>query len=297
MPGSALVALGALLAALPALAVCARLAALSRRRRGREQALRSALEARLWEDRVEQADPQETDPEETRRRQHEANNALSTALLSAQFLLAASRDGAAPSTPSSDQRLAAEELVEALQRLKRMIGQGRGAATTTGPRAPLVSPTELLDGVSASAARARVRHPRVAVEVTLASPALERARVAVCAGADGLARVLDALLENACEGDGARASSRVAVRVGAEGEVDVVSLEITDDGPGFAKEKLAAPSRAFETTKGGCLGLGLYTAERILFASGGSLRRENAPSGGARLTVFLLAATDPPRAP
>ncbi len=296
MRGAALFALGVLLGALPMLVVCARLAALSRRRRERERALRVALEARLWEDRIEHADPQESDPEELRRRRHEANNALSTALLSAQFLLAASRAEAAHSKPSADQHLAAEELVDALQRLKGMIGQGRAAATTTGPRAPLVSATELLDGVVASAARARALHPRVAVEVTLASAAVERARVAVCAGADGLARVLDALLENACEGDGERAASRVAVRVGAEGEVDVVSLEISDDGPGFAKEKLATPSPAFATTKDGRLGLGLYTAERILFASGGSLRRENSPGGGARLTVFLLAATDPPPA-
>jgi C4-dicarboxylate-specific signal transduction histidine kinase len=285
MHGSALVALGVLLGALPALALCARLAALSRRRREREQALRAALEARLWEDRVEHADPQETDPEENRRRQHEANNALSTALLSAQFLLAASHT-------DPDQHLAAEELVDALQRLKRMISEGRTAATTTGPSAPLVAPTELLVGVLASARRVRARHAQVAVEVTLASAALERTRVAVCAGADGLARVLDALLDNACEGDGARAAARVAVRVGAEGEVDVVSLEIADDGPGFPKEQLATPSRAFATTKAGHLGLGLYTAERILFASGGSLRRENAASGGGRITLFLSAATD-----
>jgi C4-dicarboxylate-specific signal transduction histidine kinase len=295
MRGAALFALGVLVGAVPLLVVCARLAALSARRRVRERALRAALEARLWEDRIEHADPQETDPEELRRRRHEANNALSTALLSGQFLLTASGAEAARSQPSADQHLAAEELVDALQRLKRLIGQG-AAATTTGPRASLVSPTELLEGVMASAARARARYPRVAVEVTLASAALERARVAVCAGADGLARVLDALLENACEGDGARAASRVAVRVGAEGEVDVVSLEIADDGPGFAQDRLVTPPPAFTTTKSDRLGLGLYTAERILFASGGSLKRENAPSGGARLTVFLPAATEPPRA-
>ncbi len=296
MRGALLLALGALGGALAPLALCVRLAALSRRRRGREQALRAAFEARLWEDSVEHADPQESDPEAQRMRRHEANNALSTALLSAQFLLSASHAEAAQSEHSGDQHLAAEELVHALQRLKSMIGQGRAAATTTGPRAPLISPTELLDCVVARASRARARHPRVAVEVTLAGATAERARVAVCAGADGLARVLDALLDNACEGDGARAAARVAVRVGAEGEVDVVSLEIADDGPGFADEKLASSSHAFATTKPGHLGLGLYTAERILFASGGSLRRENAPSGGARLTVFLLAATEAARA-
>jgi signal transduction histidine kinase len=252
----------------------------------REQALRVALEARLWEDRVESADPLESDPEEARRRRHDANNALSTALLSAQFLRASHSD--AGGKPSSDLQLAAEELVDALLRLKRMIGNPRPAATTAGPRAPMISSVALLAGVTARAEHARARNPRVAIEVTPPGPPLEGARVAVCAGEDGLARVLDALLENACE-SGAK---RVAILFGAEGEVDVVSVEITDDGPGFSAEQLAAPSRAFTTTKPGRLGLGLYAAERILFASGGSLRRENAPGGGARLTVYLQAATD-----
>jgi C4-dicarboxylate-specific signal transduction histidine kinase len=150
--------------------------------------------------------------------------------------------------------------------------------------------------VTASSARARELHARVAIEVTLASAAAEHARVAVCGGDDGLDRVLDALLANACEGDGVRAASRIAVRVGAEGEVDVVSVEIADDGPGFSPEQLAASPQPFATTKPERLGLGLYTAERILFASGGSLRRENSPRGGACLRVFLLAATEPPRA-
>jgi len=284
-----LVLIGVLVGAVPFLALCLRLVTLARRRRGREAALRAALEARLWEDRVERADPQEIDPEETRRRRHEANNALSTALLSAQFLLTSNSGDSPGAKANPDQQLAAQELVEALQRLRHMIGR-RAPATTTGPHASLVAPSELLAGVSVAAARARESHPNARIEVTLASPALERARVAVCAGDEGLARVLDALLGNACEGDGVRAASRVAVRVGAEGEVDVVSLEIADDGPGFSAEQLAEPARAFATAKPRRLGLGLYTAERIVFASGGSLRRENAPGGGARLTVFLPAA-------
>ena len=291
-----LIGLGALIVALPSFIVCARLAASSRRRREREQTMRAALEARLWEDRVGHADPQETDPEEIRRRRHEANNALSTALLSAQFLFEASRSEVARSKPSADQHAAAEELVDSLHRLKRMIDRERSAATTTGPGAGLVAPIPLLDRVTASAARLRELHPRVAIEVALASAAAEHARVAVCGGAGGLDRLLDALLANACEGDGARAASRIAVRVGAEGEVDVVSVEISDDGPGFSEAQLAAAAEPFATTKSERLGLGLYTAERILFASGGSLRRENAPRGGARLRVFLLAATEAPRA-
>jgi signal transduction histidine kinase len=292
----ALVALGVLLAAVPSLVVCARFAALARARREREHALREALEARIWQDRVGRVDAERANGAELRSRRHDANNALSTALLSAQFLFEASRSDAARSKPSADQNAAAEELVDALQRLKRMNDQERSASTTTGPRAPLVWPVPLLERVTASAARARESHPRVEIEVTLASAAAEHARVAVCGGADGLDRVLAALLANACEGDGARAAARISVRVGAEGEVDVVSVEIADDGPGFSPAELAAAPEPFATTKPDRLGLGLYTVERILAASGGSLRRGNGASGGACLRVFLLAATEPARA-
>ncbi|HXZ84385.1 MAG TPA: ATP-binding protein, partial [Myxococcota bacterium] len=76
-----------------------------------------------------------------------------------------------------------------------------------------------------------------------------------------------------------------------------VTVEIADDGPGFSSAQLAAAPEPFASAKRGHLGLGLYTAERILFASGGSLRRENGPKGGARVTAFLLAAAEPSASP
>ena len=42
------------------------------------------------------------------------------------------------------------------------------------------------------------------------------------------------------------------------------------------------------TTKPGGSGLGLYTAARVLGASGGALALENAPGGGAVVTLSLL---------
>jgi two-component system, NtrC family, C4-dicarboxylate transport sensor histidine kinase DctB len=289
--GVALFLLGAAAGALPLALVCARLVAVSRARRRREEALRGALDARVWQDEVERVVSRTDVSREAQRRRHESNNALSTALLSAQFLLAVASDERSESL--ADQKTAAAELVDALQRVKRMIGEAQGVATTTtSPRAPLVKSTPLLEAVTAAASRARARFPGLALEVALARPSLERARVAVCAGAEGLAALLDALLANACEGDGARGASRVAVRVGAEGEVDVVSVEVVDDGPGFSAAQLAEPLQPFASAKPGRLGLGLYTAEHILAASGGSLRRENGANGGARVTAFLPAAPE-----
>ncbi|HTO09656.1 MAG TPA: ATP-binding protein [Myxococcota bacterium] len=292
MHGVALFLLGAAAGALPLALLCARLASVSRARRQRGEALRGALDARIWQDQVERVVSRSDVPDEVRRRRHESNNALSTALLSAQFLFSVAAGERAESL--SDQKTAAGELVEALQRLKRLIGEAQGVATTTtSPRAPLVSAVRLLEAVTAAAARLRARFPRLALEVELARPALEGARVVVCAGAEGLAGLLDALLMNACEGDGARGATRVVLRIGAEGEVDVVSLEVTDDGPGFSAAQLGESLQPFASAKPGRLGLGLYTAEHILAASGGSLRRENGPRGGARVTAFLPAAPEP----
>ena len=290
----ALVTLGVLLGAIPAVAAAARIAVLAGQRRRREETLRFALEARLWADRVAGAETPDLEAEALRGRRHEANNALSTALLSAQFLADASRDESGRSKPLLDQHVAAEELVEALQRMKGLFEPPR-AATTTQPQASLVAPAPLYACAQASAARLRALHPRTHLAVELASRALDSASVAVCGGEAGLARVLDALLANACEGDGERRATRVVVTLGGEGEIDVVRVEVADDGPGFAGTQLEGRPEPFASRKPGHAGLGLYTAEHILAASGGSLRRENAAGGGAKVTAFLLASAERPR--
>jgi len=286
-----LFALGALLVAVPALLICARFAALARQRRQREGVLRAGLEARLWSDQSLERGPL-AELDGLRKRNHEANNALSTALLSAQFLSAAAEADAARGKQSADQLSAADELVDALQRLKALVGQARTAGTTPGPSSPLVKAIGLVEHVEACAARARAAHPRVAIEVVLASEALRSTRVTVCAGEAGFARAFGALVANACEGDGARAASRVILRLGAEAEVDAVSLEVADDGPGIAEAELERLVQPFQTTKPGHVGLGLYTARCILEASGGSVRCQNEPGKGTRLTLFLPAAIE-----
>jgi C4-dicarboxylate-specific signal transduction histidine kinase len=65
---------------------------------------------------------------------------------------------------------------------------------------------------------------------------------------------------------------------------------VRDDGPGFPPDVLGRPVAPFVTTKPAGLGLGLYTAERLARASGGSLERANLPGGGAAVTLFLQLA-------
>jgi signal transduction histidine kinase len=282
-----LIALGALAA------VALRLRNALQRERKRSGALREALEARIWEDHVREVDQLEATVRELRRRGHEVNNALSTALLSTQLFFDASRAGELSPNALAELTAAADGMVDALQRMKLLIESGRRPETTAAPSALSIRTVDLLGAVHASAERVRAQRPSTELVVHEPGVDLRALRVAVCAGSLGLARALDALLENACAGDGVRMAARVEVRFGARREVDVVALEIADAGPGFTRTELGRPIAAFETTKPGALGLGLYTAERIARASGGSLRRDNAASGGAVVTLFLPVASEP----
>jgi C4-dicarboxylate-specific signal transduction histidine kinase len=100
--------------------------------------------------------------------------------------------------------------------------------------------------------------------------------------------MLEPVLANAAEGDGAFGASRVDVFVRRGGETTEVA--ICDDGPGFPAPILAAPIALLGTTKRRGSGLGLYTAERLARGAGGALIRERPPEGGARVCLQLPAA-------
>ncbi len=97
------------------------------------------------------------------------------------------------------------------------------------------------------------------------------------------------IMSNALEAMRSGGGTRLEVRAEATG-IDWVSLTFEDDGPG-----LLEPDRifdAFYTTKpvGTGTGLGLSLVQRFIAEAGGSITAENAPSGGARLTIRLRAA-------
>ena len=78
---------------------------------------------------------------------------------------------------------------------------------------------------------------------------------------------------------------RVEVSAGVtDGRVSVV---VSDNGPGIPPEKLASIFDPYFTTKTEGSGLGLWIAQQIVTAHGGSLRAENAPAGGAIVTMLL----------
>jgi two-component system C4-dicarboxylate transport sensor histidine kinase DctB len=130
-----------------------------------------------------------------------------------------------------------------------------------------------------------LRFPEVDIQVQANRG--EPLRAWVRGGTTTLRRVVENLVTNACEGDGLRAASAVRISARTEPLSGRLEMIISDDGPGFPPERLAAPIQGLSSTKPQGTGLGLYTSECLIRASGGLLERQNAPSGGAVLRVLL----------
>jgi two-component system, NtrC family, C4-dicarboxylate transport sensor histidine kinase DctB len=130
-----------------------------------------------------------------------------------------------------------------------------------------------------------LRFPEVDIHVQ--ADRNEPLRAWVRGGPMTLRRVVENLLINACEGDGVRAARSVRISARTEPLSGRLELVIADDGPGFPPERLAAPIQGLSSTKPQATGLGLYTSECLIRASGGLLERQNAPAGGAVLRVLL----------
>jgi signal transduction histidine kinase len=128
---------------------------------------------------------------------------------------------------------------------------------------------------------------------------------AVLAGEDKLTQVFTDLVANAAHAIGKR-PGQIEIAAGrafhhstpsaashADGETDFVRFSVTDDGPGIpavVRERLFEP---FFTTKeaGKGVGLGLYTARRVITELGGYLDVESGTGKGACFSIIL------PRAP
>jgi two-component system sensor histidine kinase RegB len=112
----------------------------------------------------------------------------------------------------------------------------------------------------------------------------------------GLIYGLTNLVENAVD----FASSRVEIEAGWDD--DIISLTITDDGPGFASNVLGRLGEPFVTTRSQVnagdseeaqgMGLGIFIAKTLLERSGAAIKLQNraAPQSGARIEVVWKRA-------
>jgi signal transduction histidine kinase len=216
---------------------------------------------------------------------HDASSALSTSLLTADLVAEATARGAKPEEVAESARVVSESLA----RLERAVEETRRLGERAGrdaPRTRAVAVAPLARQVLQEASR---RFPQVALSFRSAGDA-ETARARLAGGEESLRRVVENLVANACEGDG-RVRARF-VELAVSRRAGSLALEVSDDGPGFAQELLAGPIAPFVTSKRDGSGLGLYTAERLVRASQGSLERENRSGGGGLVRVLLPEMRD-----
>ncbi|QRK10783.1 HAMP domain-containing histidine kinase [Archangium violaceum] len=128
------------------------------------------------------------------------------------------------------------------------------------------------------------RFPDVNIQVKVEEQA---SHALVRGGVTTLRRVVENLVLNACEGDGRQGAATVNILARTEPFSGRLELLIADDGPGFPPDKLRAPIEGLSTTKPNGTGLGLYTSECLIRASGGTLERNNRTPTGAQLRILL----------
>jgi two-component system sensor kinase FixL len=92
------------------------------------------------------------------------------------------------------------------------------------------------------------------------------------------------LLRNAL--DAARTSAAPEVHVSTRRSGETVELTVADNGPGISPETLPSLFKAFASTKGNGLGLGLAISRTIAQTHGGDLTVD--PGGGGRGACFTL---------
>jgi two-component system C4-dicarboxylate transport sensor histidine kinase DctB len=112
----------------------------------------------------------------------------------------------------------------------------------------------------------------------------------VMAGEVRLQQVLVNLIANAIDAMEGREHPVVTISAMQNGRNIVV--DVSDNGPGIASEKIVHVFDPFFTTKeaGGGLGLGLSITESIVRQFGGEIAAANRPDGGAVFTITLVRA-------
>jgi len=264
----------------------------SDRLRVSSERVRAALNARMLEDQSARAEQLGATVEQMAMWNHDLRNAVTVAM-GHLMVLRLSLDEAGNSRAGPDLSARLASMKNSLEVIAVGLDKLRGATLATR-EATGAECVELGPVIAEVCAAVGVRFPLVRL---VASTPTAPAWVAVRGGAVCLYRMLENLLVNGCEGDGARGATVVELEVGLlDGQA---ALEVRDDGPGFRTGQLSRAICGFETSKPSGTGLGLYTVERLANASGGSVSRANRPGGGASVVLRLptcQAAPGPERA-
>jgi nitrogen fixation/metabolism regulation signal transduction histidine kinase len=118
------------------------------------------------------------------------------------------------------------------------------------------------------------------------------------ADAGRVRQILHNLITNAVEALHGRngGSIEVSTRRRDEEGQRLIEIRVEDNGPGFPEHAMAQIFEPYVTTKPKGTGLGLAIVRKIVEEHGGRIEIENAPDGGARVSV-LLPVDEASRAP
>jgi signal transduction histidine kinase len=183
----------------------------------------------------------------------------------------------------------AGELEDALRRARRDVRYLQRVsedllvlARSRGGRIPVRPvPTSLRAVVDDSVASAAVTASEAAVEVDVAASD-DEVRVDPDRVRQALGNVLDNAIRHTPPGG--------VIRVSADRRDEEVVFVVDDGGPGFRADLLDRAFEPFVKEDAGAdatTGLGLAIVRAVAEAHGGSVRAENLPSGGARVTLSL----------
>lgn len=130
----------------------------------------------------------------------------------------------------------------------------------------------------------RVQESGVQIEVEL-DPHVEQ----VEADRGRVRQILNNLIVNGAEAVENIAGGRViaATRLETIGNAAYVTITVTDNGPGFAREVLGRVFDPYVTSKPKGTGLGLAIVKKIVEEHGGRVEADNRPEGGGRVRVSL----------
>jgi two-component system C4-dicarboxylate transport sensor histidine kinase DctB len=249
-----------------------------RDRREREQ-LRQAIYYRALNEKADETNRMSERVVDLLRYNHDAGNTLSSVFLNAQFLDERLRQLSPVGVGATEVDAPMTRLLDQLQRLKDLIS----GANRIADALPAMEAVPVCAIADQAIVECRATFPNVIVTLQAASSA--EPHVLVHDGEMGLRRILQNVLFNACEGDGASAAKHVRLEITC-GE-GWVQLRCSDDGPGFPAAQLEQRVMPFITTKANGHGLGLFNVGHLVEASGGSLTRNNGKERGAVIEIRL----------
>lgn len=211
---------------------------------------------------------------------HDINNTLTSVSAAADMLsvMGVKRNA----LPRAEFEELVRELHEGLARIREMVIEIRQKGRRSVNHEP--ENVHLVPVLESVRTHLGWRFPDVHIQVKVEEQATH---ALLRGGATTLRRVVENLVLNACEGNGGQGAARVDILARSEPYGGRLELLIADDGPGFPPDKLRAPIEGLSTTKPNGTGLGLYTSECLIRASGGTLERHNRPTGGAQLRILL----------